>query len=86
MGHSGIVVRKSFLLFFSRDVPVCDSCAGVERDLNGYAWSPDETEHTYAKDIREDGTLVDPETVTREQAFGRQSPPPPVSVPPSRDN
>ena len=55
MGTNGVVVE---------DKPTCDSCAGVKRDKDGFAWLPWE----------EELTLEDPETgevmtITREKAF-----------------
>jgi hypothetical protein len=43
----------------------CDSCLGIQRDKNGYAWSPDET--TMELEDVETGART---IVTREQAFG----------------
>jgi NADH pyrophosphatase NudC (nudix superfamily) len=42
----------------------CDNCLGIQRDRNGYAWLPDETEQTYM-DV-DTGTVY---TVTRAEAF-----------------
>lgn len=53
-------------IFDEQEQPICDKCAGVERDGDGYAWMPGQTEMT----------LVDPDdleninTITREEAFG----------------
>ena len=45
--------------------PLCDKCAGVKRDLSGYAWLPGETEHTYQ--VIATGEIY---TQTRTEAFG----------------
>lgn len=42
----------------------CDTCAGVRRDVNGYAWEPDEQEHKY-QHVRT-GEVT---TVRRDEAF-----------------
>jgi hypothetical protein len=44
--------------------PICDTCAGVERDDKGRAWLPVETVYV-AHDLNTDGI----EVTTREQAF-----------------
>lgn len=43
---------------------ICDTCSGVKRDKNGYAWFPGETSHTYVEIAT--GKEV---TVTRKEAF-----------------
>jgi len=44
----------------------CDKCLGIERDREGFAWLPEETEHRYMR--LADETIY---TVTRAEAFGR---------------
>lgn len=44
---------------------VCDSCAGVERDLEGYAWLPGEEVHYY-----QDVETGEESWVSRGEAFG----------------
>lgn len=51
---------------YAKNTVTCDACAGVERDRNGYAWHPGQTEKTY---VDLDGN--NPITVTREEAFKR---------------
>jgi hypothetical protein len=64
MGYTGIVLEDNV-------TEVCDSCAGVQRDKNGYPWLPRERVHTYAP-IE---TADDKSTwfkVKRADAFGKQ--------------
>lgn len=46
---------------------LCDKCAGVSRDQNGYAWTSGERAQIYQD--TETGLI---ETVTREEAFSYQ--------------
>jgi len=62
----GKSIRIGYDAIWTPDGNVCDSCASVSRDVNGYAWHPREKKHTYV-DVRT-GEL---EVVTRAQAFGR---------------
>ena len=57
MGLNGIFVD---------DVPMCDECAGVERDNEGYAWMAYEETMTLC-----DPDTLEEEVITREQAFGK---------------
>ena len=47
---------------------ICDPCAGVERDTDGRAWEPGETEVTF---VNVGDSLDKAYIVTRDQAFGR---------------
>lgn len=47
---------------------LCDMCAKIKRDASGYAWDPNETEHTY-----EDVGTGEISLVTRAQAFGDEA-------------
>jgi hypothetical protein len=57
MGLDGVV-------FGDDEQPGCDSCLGIERDIEGSAWEIDETEHIYC-DLNGENEY----TVTREEAF-----------------
>lgn len=55
---------RIFRMGYNGTVDGCDSCMGVERDRNGYAWGPGETEQTY-EEVETGKTF----TVKREDAF-----------------
>lgn len=57
---------KPFSMGDNGTVDGCDGCTGVQRDRNGYAWFPDETEQVYLDENT--GELL---AVTREEAFGK---------------
>lgn len=50
--------------YYRGETPLCDTCTGVERDAEGNAWEPGETEHTYCDLLGENEHVV-----TREEAF-----------------
>lgn len=55
----------AFELGHNGTVKGCDVCLGIQRDKNGYAWLPDESE-MHLQDIE---TGIE-EVVTRAEAFG----------------
>lgn len=58
--HNGFILGVGGF-FVDEDTLSCDTCAGVERDAEGNAWLPDETEIVW-----EDGTVT-----TRAEAFAK---------------
>jgi hypothetical protein len=56
---------RAYRLGYDGVMDGCDECQGVKRDKDGFAWHPDEKQHTYAP---VDGSAEF--VVTREEAFG----------------
>lgn len=55
---------KIFEMGFNGTIHGCDNCTGVQRDVNGYAWKPNEEEITF--EVVATGKKF---TVSREEAF-----------------
>ena len=65
MGYAGVVMEDN-------ETELCDTCAGVERDLEGRPWFPGELVHVYIPIATADDLSTAFE-VKREDAFRRKS-------------